>query len=133
MLEGSNRALYAEGLNGQLIASDGAWGEACQRLVDPDGSDASDGFQRILTLCGGRYAYMTMGGAEYYSDDLDSVQSSWDYESVRYGLMDGAGNALLPAGYRQILVAGDERLVLVGEDFVALSDLDGHVIRRWDS
>ena len=29
--------VFASGVGGQYIVADGAWGEPCQRLIDPDG------------------------------------------------------------------------------------------------
>lgn len=122
---------FAPGVDGQLIASDGAWGEACVWLVDPDGSAASGRFQNLLPLVAGRYAWLSLPGTEYYSPALDRIQTSWNYDAARWGLLDGAGNALLPATYTEIRALSDDRLLLVSETEIALADLDGNVIRAW--
>ena len=124
-------AAFAAGVDGQYIAADGAWGEANQWIINPDGSPATGKYQRLLPLCRGRYAFMTMNGAEYYSEKLDATQKSWDYDSVRYGLMDGGGRELLPAEYRSIRALDDERLLLTTDEAVMLADRDGAVIRSW--
>jgi len=123
--------VLAPGCGGQFVASGGAWGEACQWLVDPDGSPASGRFQQILPLGASRYAFLVMEGIEYYSAELGRVQSSWDYAGGCYGLLDDRGRVLLPAQYREIRALGDDRLLLVGEEEVLLTDRDGATIRVW--
>ncbi|MBR6221211.1 MAG: WG repeat-containing protein [Clostridia bacterium] len=129
--EGDSAVRFREGLQGRLIASDGAWGEACEWLTDPDGSPASGRFQQLLPLCADRYAYLEMDGVEYYSDELGALQRSWDYGHMRYGLTDGAGNRLLPAAYSEIRALGDDRLLLVTETSVQIADVNGRVLREW--
>lgn len=102
--------LVFPGLDGQYIVSDGAWGEACQQLIGPDGSSASGRYQRILPLCAGRYAFQTF-------DD--------NYENIRCGLLTSDGAELLPAAYDDILPAGDDRLILVDGDEVVFADVMG--------
>lgn len=117
VLEAPAGALFYPGLDGQIILADGAWGEASQTLLNPDGSPASESCQRLMPLCGGRYASVTF--------------SLYDRDSVRYGLMDDQGRALLPAVYREILPAGEDRLVLVTDAHVIFADLDGNALREW--
>ena len=131
LLTASAEATFAEGVDGQVIVADGAWGERCQRLVNPDGSDASGPFQRILPLTSGRYAFLTMSGATYYSRDLGRIQTSWDYDSVRYGLMDGAGSALTEAVYREIRSLANGCLLMVSDAQIAVADADGNVLSAW--
>ena len=123
----------APGLRGQLVAADGAWGEAAAWLMAPDGGAASPRRQYILPLAGERYAFAEMRGVEYRSAELDRVQTSWDYDSLRFGLMDDSGATLLPAAYREIRALSDTRLMLVSDGAVALSDMDGNAIRTWVS
>ena len=124
-------AAFCPGLDGQFVAVDGAWGEACQRLMNADGAEASGRFQRILPLSGGRYAWLDMPGRAYYSADLGGIQKSWDYGAARWGLMDGEGNPLTEAVYLEIAPASGDRLLLRTEGEFILSDLDGRAIRRW--
>lgn len=123
--------VYTSGLNGQFIISDGEWGEVCQQIIDPDGSPVSGKYQRILPLTGERYAFMTMFGAGYYSDELDGIQKSWNYDSVRYGMMDSAGREILPAEYQEIRALGEERFLLISERGVFFADAEGNTIREW--
>lgn len=121
----------APGLDGQIVATEGAWGDAGTWLMDPDGSAASGRFQRILPLAGGRYAFIETPGIAYYSADLDRVQTSWDYDGARCGLMDARGAVLVPAQYREIRALSEDRLLMTGDGEALLSDLDGHVVKRW--
>lgn len=118
--EADRAALFRPGLNGQLIIFDGAWGEACERVMNPDGSAATGFYQRLLPLCGGRYAFMTFVPGD-----------SWGGDSARCGLLSDDGRELLPAQYLDILPAGADRLVLVTGDAVRFADLDGNILREW--
>lgn len=131
IVRASAQAAFYPGLDGQVIVADGAWGEACQRLINPDGSDASGLYQRLMPLCGGRYAFLTMTGATYYSRDLGGLQTSWDYDSVRYGLLDGGGNELTKPVYREIRALENGLLLMVSDEAVSVADLDGNVLTAW--
>ena len=129
--EASPLAAFLPGLNGQVIVSDGEGFEAKQWLIDADGRVASEAHQRILPLYGDRYAYITMNGVEYYSPELDMLQKSWDYDSLRYGLMDGAGRRLLSAEYLEIRGLGADRMLIETAYEVQMTDLDGAPIAVW--
>ena len=122
---------YAAGTRGQLIASNGEWGERCQWLVNPDGSKASGMFQQLLPLCAERYAFLEMPGETYESEVLGRSQTAWDYGNGRYGLMDGRGRVLIPAKYREIRALSSDRLLLVGENRVQIADRNGVVLKTW--
>ena len=124
-------ARFEAGIDGRYVRVDGAWGEACQTLLDGDGNALCAPRQRVLPLCPDRYAWLEMPGTTYYSPELDSLQVSWDYGSVRYGLMDGQGRELLPAEYREIRALDGERLLLIDDASVILADLDGRALRVW--
>lgn len=124
-------AVFFAGTGGQVIVADGAYGSKCQRLLDPDGGEAAGPYQRILPLCPGRYAYLTMRGAVYYSEDLGRLQTSWDYDSVRYGLLDAGGREMTAAEYLEIRALGGDRLLMVTAEEIRLTDLDGAAIRAW--
>ena len=68
---------------------------------------------------------------DYTSADLDRVQTSWDYDGARCGLMDARGAVLVPAQYREIRALSEDRLLMTGDGEALLSDLDGHVVKRW--
>ena len=128
---GSAAAAFTSGLNRQIIFSDGEWGENNVRIISPDGSDVSGTFQHILPLAGNRYAFVNMRGATYYSEVLGAFERSWDYESMRYGMLDGSGNRILPAEYLEIYALEDDRFILVGEDGTHLADEGGGIIKSW--
>ena len=131
LYEGGPGVTFAEGCMGQLIACDGAWGEACQWLMNPDGSAASARVQQLLPLSGERYAFLELDGTEYYSAELGRIQTSWDYAHMRYGLMDSLGNILIPTRFREIRSLGGDRLLLLSEGETVLSDMDGTALKRW--
>ena len=122
---------YTAGTRGQLIASNGQWGEKCQWLVNPDGSKASGLFQQLLPLCAERYAFLEMGGEAYESEALGRTQTAWNYGECRYGLMDGRGRILTSAKYRQIRALSGDRLLLIGDERVQIADQNGVVIKTW--
>lgn len=115
--EAAPGTLFYPGLDGQLIVVDGPWGDASQSLMNPDGSAASGRYQRLMPLCAGRYAYMT------FEAGLG--------DSARYGLLSADGQALLPAEYREIAPAGEDRLTLVSDDAVIFADADGNALQKW--
>lgn len=127
----SDRASFAPGLNGQIIVSESRGFETEQWLIDPDGGTASGRFQRILPLCGERYAFLSVNGVDYYSAELDMLQKSWDYSSLRYGLMDARGRQLLPAEYLEIRALGESHLLIETAYEVQLTDLNGVPVRVW--
>ena len=122
---------YAPGTRGQLIASNGAWGEKCQWLVNPDGTRASGMFQQLLPLCTERYAFLEMPGEAYQSEVLGRNETSWNYKDCRYGLMDSRGRILISARYREIRVLSSDRLLLIGDDRVQIADRNGVVMKTW--
>ena len=122
---------YAAGTRGQLIASNGAWGERCQWLVNPDGTRASGMFQQLLPLCAERYAFLEMSGETYQSEALGRGETAWNYRDCRYGLMDSRGRILISARYREIRALGGDRLLLIGDDRVQIADRNGVVMKTW--
>jgi hypothetical protein len=119
------------GSRGQLIASNGAWGEKCQWLVNPDGSKASGMFQQLLPLCAERYAFLEMAGEAYDSVVLGRAQMAWNYGNCRYGLMDARGRILIRARYREVRALSSDRLLLIGDDRVQIADRNGVVMKTW--
>ena len=113
---------FAAGWDGQLIASDGAWGEACQWLLDPDGRAVSARYQQLIPLLEGRYACRAMAG---------DAASGWDYAGARWGMVDTSGRELLPAVDHRLQWAGGERVVRYTDDGVIFADADGHTLRSW--
>ena len=123
--------LFFPGTDGQVIASQGRWDAPGQWLVNPSGIAGEGRYQRIVPLLSGRYAFLTMQGVDYYSEILGSLQISWNYDTARWGLMDGEGAALLPADYLEIRATGEDHLLLLTEDAVSFADRDGNILRNW--
>ena len=121
----------AAGLRGQLIATEGEWGERGTWLMDADGAAASGRFQSVLPLAGERYAFVETPGIEYYSADLDRLQTSWDYDASRVGVMDAKGEVIVPPQEKEIRALGEDRLLMIGDGELHMTDLNGHVLRTW--
>ena len=128
LLEADRGAMVSAGLDGQLIVSDGLWGSACVRLINPDGTSPEGAWQHLLPLNAGRYAFVRMNAAAYYSDALGEIRYSVDYDSLRFGMMDGRGNQILPAEYLEISALGEERYLTVADDGLRVVDGGGNVI-----
>lgn len=107
-------AAVSEGVGGQLVISEGMWGEECVRL-----SGTQERYQNLYPLgtANGEpvYACMEVRAARYQNDLLHEVQVSVDMDSARYGLVDGKGEVLLPCGYTAIECIGDDRFLVRDE------------------
>lgn len=128
LFETDRHSTVLPGLEDQLILSDGQWGEACVSLVNGDGARLERRDQHLIPLDGDRYAFVRMNAAAYYSELLDEVRYSVNYESLRFGMIDSAGNEILPAEYLEIRALGAKRYLLVTEDGLQAVDGDGDVI-----
>lgn len=121
----------SEGLDGQLILSDGAWGEESVYL---SGSDEGNRYQNIYPLgwADGApvYAYMTANTGRYVNDLLGETQLSTDMDSARYGVIDAAGEICIPARYDQIFYLEDDRFLLRDGEFWQVTDSRGRVYWR---
>ena len=69
-----------------------------------------------------------MNAAAYFSDALEEVRYSCDYDSLRCGMTDAAGTEILPAEYMEIRALGENRFLAVAEDHLRVVDGDGNVI-----
>ena len=122
----SSRAAFIEGIDGQIIISDGAWGEECVYILGADKK-----YQNLYPLCqaGTRslYVYMKANTARYTNDILNETQLSTDMESARYGVVDDKGEVLLEANYLSIRYLGDDRLLLQSETAWQMADTDGNI------
>ena len=125
LLETAGNATVSPGAGGQLILSDGDWGAKCVTVVDAAGTLSERSDQHLLPLDEDRYAFMTMNVASYYSEALGSIRYSCDYESVRFGMMNAAGEEILPAEYSEISRLAEKRYLTVAEDGLRVVDADG--------
>ena len=69
-----------------------------------------------------------MNVAAYYSEKLDEVRYSCDYDSMRYGMIDSSGREILPAEYMEIRALGEKRFLAVSETALRIVDENGNVI-----
>ena len=69
-----------------------------------------------------------MNVAAYYSEALDEKRYSCDYDSLRWGMIDSAGNEILPVEYTEIRALGQNRFLTIGESGLQVMDGDGNVI-----
>ena len=58
------------------------------------------------------------------------VTGEADMEEMR-GMMDAAGNEILPAEYLEIRALGQDRYLAVSEDRLEMTDADGGVLWTW--
>ena len=119
----------SEGVGGQLVISEGMWGEECVRLL---GTDAA--YQNLYPLgtAGGEpiYACMEVNAARYVNDLLREIQISVDMDTARYGLVNGAGERILPCDYISIEYLSDNRFLARTERQWQMIDSRGKVYWR---
>lgn len=117
-------AALSEGVGDQLVLSEGMWGEKCVRIL---GTEAT--YQNLFPLgtAGGEaiYACMTVNAARYENDLLHEVQVSVDMDSARYGVVNAAGEEILPCRYRSIEFLGDDRLLVRADRLWRVIDTAG--------
>ena len=124
--EAGAKASVSEGMNGQLILSDGMWGEACVGIL---GTQAR--YQNLYPLGtsegGGVYAYMEANAARYVNDLLGEIQLSVDMESARYGIVGADGVQRTPFAYLSIAYLADDRFLARSELEWQMIDADGRI------
>lgn len=122
---GPDAAVY-EGMDGQLIASEGMWGEACVGILG-----TQPRYQNLYLL--GRaqgapvYASMSARVARYMNDLLGEIQLSVDMDTARYGLVGAAGEELLPCRYELIEALCDDRFLVYAQGRWQMIDAAGKV------
>jgi len=103
-------SLYS-GMDGQLILSDGAWGEKCVSIAGDE-----DRFQNLVPLGyadgDAVYAFAEFRVARYMNNLLGEVQLSADMDTARYGIADSNGETLLPAIYESVEYLEDDRFLV---------------------
>lgn len=126
-LEAPPSAVAMEGINGQMIISDGMWGEACVQL-----SGTQQRYQNLYPLgtAGGEaiYACMEADVGRYVNDRLGEVQLSTDMDSARYGVVNAAGEKLIPCKYLSLDYLADDRLLARTQGRWLLIDASGAVL-----
>ena len=124
--EAGARASVSEGMNGQLILSDGMWGEECVGVL---GTQAR--YQNLYPLGTARgegvYACMQANAARYVNDLLGEIQLSVDMETARYGIVGADGVQRTPCAYLSIEFLADDRFLTRSEEGWQMIDADGAV------
>lgn len=127
----ADASVYA-GLDGELIISEGAWGEKCVYL---DGTESR--YQNLYPLgySGGKpvYAYMEVRVAKYMNNLLGEVQFSADMDTARYGIVDAQGEMLLPAVYISVEAVADDRFLVRTEKQWRMIDAKGRTFWKLDA
>lgn len=121
-----------DGLEGQLVISEGSWGESCVYL---EGTDLR--YQNLYPLgyADGEavYAFLEVRTAKYMNNLLGEVQLSADMNSTRYGIVDAKGEILLPAVYSEIKFLADNRFLVRTETQWRMIDANGSVYWRMNA
>lgn len=127
ILEAPPQSVALEGIDGQLIISDGMWGEQCVYL-----SGTHNRYQNLYPLgtSGGEgiYACMEARVGRYMNDLLGELQLSTDMDSARYGVVSAAGEALTDCIYLSLDFLEDDRLLARTDDAWQMIDARGRVL-----
>ena len=122
----SAKAAVYEGLNGQILLADGAWGESCVYIAGTENA-----YQNLypLGMAGedALYACMQVNAARYMNDLLNEEQLAVDMDSARYGVTNDRGETLLNAEYESIEYLGEGRLLLYAQGLWQMADSAGNV------
>lgn len=132
LLQAPGDSVALEGVDGQLIISEGAWGEECVYL-----NGGRRRWQNLypLGIIAGEpvYACMTANVGRYMNDLLGEIQLSTDMDSARYGVTDGRGEPLLDCDYVSVELLGEDRLLVRTEQQWQMIDIEGRLYWSWDA
>ena len=122
-------ASVTEGVGEQLVISEGMWGETCVRLL---GTETA--YQNLYPLGTANgvavYACLAVNAARYANDLLREIQISVDMDTARYGLVNAAGEQILPCRYVSMEYLSDDRLLVRTERQWQMIDSRGKVYWR---
>lgn len=115
----------AAGESGQIIISDGLWGEAGTYAALPDGTPVSEMYQMIQPLEEGMYAAGRFD-AQCVADEQGNVRRwEWDAQSMRFALMDDSGVLRSEFVYTMLRPAGEGMFFAQTEEKCGLIDAAG--------
>lgn len=127
LLEAPPESIVLEGVNGQLIISDGMWGEECVYL-----NGTREKYQNLYPLgtADGEaiYACMTANVGRYVNDLLGEIQLSTDMDSARYGVVGAEGTMLTECVYYSLDYLADDRLLARTAEAWQMIDSRGNVL-----
>ncbi|HIS03237.1 MAG TPA: WG repeat-containing protein [Candidatus Pullichristensenella avicola] len=129
-------ASLAPGLNGQYILTDGPWGAKCCRLVE-DGAAFEEAWQSLFPLFvvdgEAYYGFMQFDAVAEYSEALGEETYTWDGDSVRYGVIDGAGRTVLAPECEELYAIGDGLVFLRRAGTQGVADVFGNWVYQLDT
>ena len=133
----SAQASYARGAAGQYILTDGPWGAHCCYIVRDDGTLVDGAWQSLFPLFTvdgtGYYGFMTFEATPVYVEELGEEQYEWDRDSALYGVVDDAGNTVLPAQYETLTAVADGRLLVREGERQGVIDVAGDWLYQLDT
>ena len=133
----SAQASYARGATGQYILTDGPWGAECCYIVRDDGTLVDGAWQSLFPLFTvegtGYYGFMTFEATPVYVEELGEEQYEWDRDSALYGVVDDAGNTVLPAQYETLTAVADGRLLVREGERQGVIDVAGEWLYQLDT
>lgn len=132
ILEAPPESVVLEGVGSQLIISDGIWGEECVYLSGT--RTRSQNLYPLGTAQGEAiYARMEANVGRYVNDLLGEIQLSTDMDSARYGVVNGAGEALTDCIYLSLDYLADDRLLARTDAAWQMIDAHGNIIWAHDA
>lgn len=128
ILETDREVSISEGADDQLILRDGDWGTACVSLYDSENGVGERADMALLPLDSNRYLFMTMNAAAYNSAILGERRYSCDYDSMRFGILDGSGSEIFPAQALEITRLSENRYLLKLENGLRVIDENANTL-----
>ena len=81
----------------------------------------------------GYYGFMTFEATPVYVEELGEEQYEWDRDSALYGVVDDAGNTVLPAQYEELSAVANGRLLVREGERQGVIDLAGEWLYQLDT
>ena len=132
ILEAPPQSVVTEGLDGQLMISDGMWGEKCVYL-----SGTYRRYQNLYPLGTAHgeavYAFMEADVGRYVNDLLGEIQLSTDMDSARYGVVNRDAELLTDCVYLSLGFLADDRFAARTEAAWQMIDASGEVLWQHDA
>lgn len=123
-------ATIAGGGAERIIVTDGAWGEACTYLAQPDGTIIGQKHQMILPLdeTGTYYAVGCFDAEPVTNARGETVRSVWSAEDMRFALMNADGEPVSDFIYTMLRPADDGYFFAATADWCGLMDATGNAV-----
>lgn len=122
-------ATVVGGEDGQIIVSDGLWGDACVYVAAADGTQVGGKHQMILPLNPfGETGYYAVGRFEATPVENASgevVRWEWNAADIRFALMDTSGELLTGFDYTSLKSVEADRFYAATEENCGVMDASG--------